>query len=138
VKNRKARIVSDINVTSLVDVTLVLLIIFIISAPFMRAGVRVNLPRAEVRQPHPQQAILIAIDRAGQIFLNQEKIKLEDLAPRIVHLHSRSPDLPILIEGDSTVAYGQVVKIMDGVRRAGIENVGLVLETTGTAGTERQ
>ena len=114
--------------TPLVDVTLVLLIIFMISAPFMRSGVRVNLPKAEARQPHPQRSILITIDGASQIFVNQEKVALETLAPRVMRLRSRFPDLPVLVEGDAAVAYGQVITVMDAVRRAGIENVGLVLE----------
>jgi len=122
------KIVSDINVTPLVDVTLVLLIIFMISAPFMRSGVRVNLPKAEARQPQPQRAILISIDRAGQVFLDQQRVTREDLVARIIVLRQRSPDLPVLVEGDAAVAYGEVIAVMDAVRRAGIENVGLVLE----------
>lgn len=114
--------------TPLVDVTLVLLIIFIISAPFMRSGVRVNLPKAETRQPQPQRAIIITIDRAGQIFLNQERVTMETLPSKILRLRVSAPNLPVLIEGDATVAYGQVIAIMDAIRRAGIDNVGLVLE----------
>jgi biopolymer transport protein ExbD len=122
------KIAPDINVTSLVDVTMVLLIIFIISAPFMRSGVRVDLPKAETRQPQPQRAIIIAIASSGQLFVNQEKVAMENLSAKVTLLHARAPALPVLIEGDAAVAYGQVIKIMDAVRRAGIENVGLVLE----------
>lgn len=114
--------------TSLVDVTMVLLIIFIISAPFIRSGVRVNLPKAEMRESQPQRAIIITIDRTNQIFVNQEKVTLSSLAARVAQLHNSAPSLPILLEGDAAVAYGQVIKIMDTIRRAGIENVGLVLE----------
>jgi biopolymer transport protein ExbD len=122
------KIAPDINVTSLVDVTMVLLIVFIISAPFMRAGVKVDLPKAGAREAQPQRAIIIAIDRANQIFVNQDKVTMEGVAARVVQLRKSSPSLPILLEGDAAVAYGQIVKIMDAVRRAGIENVGLVLE----------
>jgi len=128
VKNRKPRVVSDINVTPLVDVTLVLLIIFIISAPFMRAGVRVDLPKAEARQPQPQQSIIISIDRTGQTFVNQTRVEEAALVPTIMRVRSRSSDLPVLVEGDSAVPYGRVIAVMDAVRRAGIENVGLVLD----------
>ncbi|MCI0699097.1 biopolymer transporter ExbD [candidate division KSB1 bacterium] len=127
-RNRRVKIAPDINVTSLVDVTMVLLIVFIISAPFMRSGVRVDLPKAEARESQPQRAIIIAVDRNGQLFLNQEKVTMENLAAKITQLRDRAPNLPILIEGDAAVAYGQVIKIMDAVRRAGSENVGLVLE----------
>ncbi len=122
------KIAPDINVTSLVDVTMVLLIVFIISAPFMRSGARVDLPKAEIRESQPQRAIIITVDRNGQLFLNQEKVTMENLAAKVTQLRDRAPALPILIEGDAAVAYGQVIKIMDAVRRAGIENVGLVLE----------
>ncbi|MGH7451437.1 MAG: ExbD/TolR family protein [bacterium] len=127
-RSRKVKIAPDINVTSLVDVTMVLLIVFIISAPFMRSGARVDLPKAEIRESQPQRAIIIAVDRTGQLFLNQEKVTMENLAAKVTQLRDRTPSLPILIEGDAAVAYGQVIKVMDAVRRAGIENVGLVLE----------
>jgi biopolymer transport protein TolR len=136
VRSRRVKIAPDINVTSLVDVTMVLLIVFIISAPFMRAGVRVDLPKAEARESQPQRAIIIAVDRAGELFLNQEKVTMENLAVKITQLRARAPNLPILIEGDAAVAYGQVIKIMDAVRRAGIENVGLVLEPEVTPSTK--
>lgn len=123
------KIAPDINVTSLVDVTMVLLIVFIISAPFMRAGVKVDLPKAGARESQPQRAIVIAIDRTNRIFVNQEMVTMENLVTRVVQLHKSSPSLPILLEGDAAVAYGQIIKIMDAVRRAGIENVGLVLES---------
>jgi biopolymer transport protein ExbD len=122
------KIAPDINVTSLVDVMMVLLIIFMISAPFMRAGVKVELPKASARESQPQQAIIIAVDRTNQLSVNAEKITMENLAARVTQLHKSSPNLPILLEGDASVAYGQVIKIMDAVRRAGIANVGLVLE----------
>lgn len=128
------KIAPDINVTSLVDVMMVLLIIFMISAPFMRAGVKVDLPKAGARAAQPQRAIIIAVDRMSQLAVNEEKVTMENLAARVTQLHKNSPELPILLEGDAGVAYGQVVKVMDAVRRAGIENVGLVLEPETTNG----
>jgi biopolymer transport protein ExbD len=107
---------------------MVLLIIFMISAPFMRSGLRVNLPKAIAREPQPQRAIIISLDRTGQIFVNQEKVTVDGLMSKVIQIRSRSPNLPVLVEGDAAVAYGQVIKIMDAVRSAGIENVGLVLE----------
>jgi len=131
------KIAPDINVTSLVDVMMVLLIIFMISAPFMRAGVKVDLPKAGARQSQPQRAVIIAIDRSNQLFVNQEKVTMKNLAARVKQLHNSSPNLPVLLEGDAAVAYGQVIKIMDAVRRAGIENVGLVLEQEPPSQTPR-
>jgi len=117
-------------VTPLVDVMLVLLIIFIISAPLMRSGTKVTLPKAAVResQPQPQRSVLVTIDRSGQAFLNGEKIALAVLGERISALVSRAPEQPVLIEGDTQAEYGKIVAVMDLVRQAGIQNVSLVLE----------
>ncbi|MFQ5630711.1 MAG: ExbD/TolR family protein [bacterium] len=114
--------------TSLVDVTMVLLIIFIIAAPFMRAGVKVDLPKAENRSPQPQEAILVVIDGQKQVFVNQKKVEPKNLAVVVKQLRIASPSLPVLVEGDARVPYGDVIAVMDAVRNAGVENVGLVLE----------
>ncbi|MCA9740680.1 biopolymer transporter ExbD [candidate division KSB1 bacterium] len=115
--------------TSLVDVTMVLLIIFIIAAPFMRAGVKVELPKAENRSPQPREAILIAIDGQKQIYVNQKQVSVDNLSGVVKQLVSAAPQLPVLVEGDAAVPYGEVIALMDAVRNAGVENVGLVLET---------
>lgn len=127
-KKRSSKVISDVNVTSLVDVTMVLLIVFIIAAPFMRAGVKVNLPKAENRSPQPQEAILIVIDSQKQVFVNRKKVNPENLGDIVAQMRSASPELPVLIEGDALVPYGDVIGVMDAVRNAGVENVGLVLE----------
>lgn len=127
-KKRNLRPISDINVTSLVDVTLVLLIIFIIAAPFLRAGVRVELPQAAHRTPHPQDAILIVIDAQRQILVNQQKVTREQLGETVGRLRRERPAWPVLIEGDAAIPYGEVITVMDEVRRAGVDNVGLVLD----------
>lgn len=127
-KKRSSKVISDVNVTSLVDVTMVLLIIFIIAAPFMRAGVKVDLPKAENRSPQPQEAILVVIDGQKQVFVNQKKVEPKNLAVVVKQLRIASPSLPVLVEGDARVPYGDVIAVMDAVRNAGVENVGLVLE----------
>ncbi|MCB9508929.1 MAG: biopolymer transporter ExbD [Deferribacteres bacterium] len=128
-KKRSSKVISDVNVTSLVDVTMVLLIIFIIAAPFMRAGVKVELPKAENRSPQPREAILIAIDGQKQIYVNQKQVSVDNLSGVVKQLVSAAPQLPVLVEGDAAVPYGEVIALMDAVRNAGVENVGLVLET---------
>ena len=128
-KKRSSKVISDVNVTSLVDVTMVLLIIFIIAAPFMRAGVKVELPKAENRSPQPREAILIAIDGQKQIYVNQKQVSVDNLSGVVKQLVSAAPQLPVLVEGNAAVPYGEVIALMDAVRNAGVENVGLVLET---------
>ena len=118
--------------TSLVDVTFVLLIIFIISAPFLRSGLKVDLPKATVRQPQSSRAILITVDRTGAAFVNGEKTSPIEIGAKVSTLHRQNPDQPILIEGDSRAEYGKIVLVLDLVRQRGIENVGLVLEPPST------
>ena len=118
--------------TPLVDVVLVLLIIFIITSPFLRSGAKVDLPRAAVRQPQSQRAVLVTVDRAGQAFVNADQVPLSQIGARVAAALQRSPGLPVLIEGDNKAEYGNIVRVMDLIRQAGVENVGLVLESAAT------
>jgi len=115
-------------VTPLVDVMMVLLIIFIISAPLMRSGTKVVLPKAVVRETQSQRATLVTVDRSGQAFVNGERVALTEIGGRVSALVARAPELPVLIEGDTEAEYGKIVAVMDMVRQAGIQNVSLVLE----------
>lgn len=114
--------------TPLVDVMMVLLIIFIISAPLMRSGTKVTLPKAAVRDSQPQRSVLVTIDRSGEAFLNGERVALTVIGERVAALVQRAPEQPVLIEGDTQAEYGKIVTVMDLVRQAGVQNVSLVLE----------
>ena len=118
--------------TSLVDVTFVLLIIFIISAPFLRSGIEVELPQATTREAQPHRSILITVDRSGQVYVNNDKTEVHTVGMKVKGLLAQTPGLPVLIEGDRASQYGNVVTVMDALRETGIENVGLVLETVTT------
>jgi len=126
-KIQKAKVLSDINVTSLVDVTLVLLIVFMITAPFMRTGVKVELPQAVNKQPHPQKAILVSINAGGIITIDDKEVEMASVAGLISRIRKMSPQKPVLVEGDTKVAYGRIVQVMDEIKSAGVEDVGLVL-----------
>ena len=115
--------------TSLVDVTFVLLIVFIIAAPFLRSGIKVELPQAATREPQPHKAILVTVDRSGKAYVNNEEASPDVIGAKVKSLLQQSPGLPVLIEGDLATQYGKVVQVMDRVRQAGVENVGLILET---------
>lgn len=115
--------------TPLVDVVLVLLIIFIITSPFLRSGAKVDLPRAVVRQPQSQRAVLVTVDRAGQAFVNADRVPLSEIGAKVAAALQRSPGLPVLIEGDNKAEYGNIMRVMDMIRQAGVENVALVLES---------
>jgi len=121
----------EINVTPLVDVMLVLLVIFMITAPLLTQGVNVDLPDA--KSPPMQQNIeplVVSIKENGEIFLQKHAVKIEQLTPRIEAMRKQKPNLPIFIRGDAKTQYGHVAQVMSLLENAGIKKVGLVTEPT--------
>jgi len=119
----------EINVTPLVDVMLVLLIIFMVTAPLLTQGVDVDLPDAA--SPPMQQNVeplVVSIRKNGDIFLQKKVTRLEQLAPRIKAIREQKKDLPVFIRGDSKTPYEHVARVMSALSSAGIEKVGLVTE----------
>lgn len=121
-------LVSDINVTSLVDVAFVLLIIFMITAPIMQGGVDVQLPRAEARPLQPNEGMIVSIDQQGSIYVDDSPLTYDEFRaafPAIVA--SRDPS-GIYLRADRRVPYGVVVRAMAVMQQAGVENLGVVAE----------
>lgn len=119
----------EINVTPLVDVMLVLLIIFMITAPMLTQGVNVNLPKAE--SPPLQQNVeplVVSIRADGTVFLQKKRIALQQLAPRISAMRQQNPELPVFIRGDAKTPYEHIARVMSLLETAGITKVGLVTE----------
>jgi len=119
----------EINVTPLVDVMLVLLIIFMVTAPLLTQGVDVDLPDAA--SPPMQQNVeplVISINKAGDIFLQKKSVQLKQLAPRIKAIREQKKDLPVFIRGDAKTHYEHIARVMSALSSAGIEKVGLVTE----------
>jgi len=120
---------SEINVTPLVDVMLVLLIIFMVAAPLMTVGVPVQLPKtAAPKLPHPKQPVVISIDRQGQPFLEQEPLTPDVMMARLRTLAGEDPSRVVLVRGDRDVPYGRIVEIMGQVSAAGFSKVSLVAQ----------
>jgi biopolymer transport protein ExbD len=126
----KGGIKSDINVTPLVDVMLVLLIIMMLVTPLLQQGVSVKLPLAEntVDKPETQGQTVIAIARDKQLYLNAKPIRETDLAKRLGELLENQKEKIVLIKADEEVEYGVVMSTMDQLRQAGIEDIGLITE----------
>ena len=123
----EARPVADINVTPLVDVMLVLLVIFMVTAPMLTAGVTVDLPRtAAPRLSPPEPPLELGLTQAGGLFLGKEPIAEPALEPRLVELHAASPDRVLHLRADRGIEYGEVLRVMALVQRAGIQRVALV------------
>lgn len=119
---------SEINVTSLVDVTMVLLIVFMITAPLLRSGMQVELPQTVAKEIDPGEAVVLTVDKNGDLFWNKEKINLQVLRERLVKRKASKRLKPILLQGDKEVSYGHVIAVMDLLKELEIEKLGLVLK----------
>ena len=126
---------SEINVTPLVDVMLVLLIIFMVAAPLMTVGVPVQLPKtAAPKVAQPKKPVVISIDESGQPFLDKEPLSPETIAPRLKEFAAQDPSQVVLVRGDRSVPYGRVIEIMGQVSAAGFSKVSLIAQApSGTA-----
>ena len=132
----KKRLVSEINVVPYIDVMLVLLIIFMVTAPLLSTGVKVELPQAEAETipNEDEEPFVVSVDAQGNLYLNDNEeavVQPEDVHRAAVAVLSRNPTLPFLVRGDRAVQYGYVVEAMVLLQKAGVESVGLVTETPG-------
>ncbi len=122
--------VADINVTPLVDVMLVLLIIFMVITPMLQKGISVDLAKAQNYRQMPdddkEDAVEIAITRDGKIFLKTSPITLDEITPKVKDLISGRLDKTVYIRSDARAKYGDVVKVVDNVRSAGVDSLGLL------------
>lgn len=120
---------SEINVTPLVDVMLVLLIIFMVAAPLMTVGVPVQLPKtAAPKVSQPRQPVVVTIDAQGQPFLDKEPLAPETMMPRLRQLASTDPSQVVLVRGDKEVPYGRIIEIMGQINAAGFSKVSLIAQ----------
>ena len=124
--SRGRSVMSEINVTPLVDVMLVLLIIFMVTAPLLQQGIDVNLPQAKGKNLPPEERLSIVIKKGGTIFLNDTQISMADLTKKLAAVSKRNPD--VFLKADKDVPYGLVVQVMGEVKEAGIEKLGMITE----------
>ncbi len=123
------RPMSEINVTPFVDVMLVLLIVFMITAPLLSVGVPVDLPKTRAASLNEsQEPLVITITESGEIYLQEAAIPFENLIPRLVAVTDANPDARIFVRGDRAIAYGRVMEIMGAISAAGFNKVSLVAE----------
>ncbi len=140
-RRRAHRPMSEINVTPMVDVMLVLLVIFMVTAPLLTVGVQVNLPKTKASVISGQdEPLTITVDGEGRIYLQETELELEALAPRLIAITSNNPDVRIFLRGDKTIQYGRVMEVMGTVNGAGFTKVGLITEPLkrGTARKKRK
>ena len=120
---------SQINVTPLVDVMLVLLVIFMVTAPMMQQGVQVNLPKAETKAlPSQEESVIVSMERSGRILINSSEIPAGDLRAKLSDMFANRTKKEVYLKADKDVPYGEVVKTMADIKGAGIERLGMVTE----------
>jgi biopolymer transport protein TolR len=120
---------SDINVTPMVDVMLVLLVVFMITAPLLTAGVPVDLPKTQAAQLTGQdEPLVISVDKSGKAYLQDTAIEDENLGPRLAAITNNRKDARIFVRGDRALAYGRIMEVMGIVNGAGFTKVALVAE----------
>lgn len=123
---RSRTVMSEINVTPFVDVMLVLLIIFMVTAPLLQQGIDVNLPKAKGKSMPPEERITIVIKKDKAIFMNDNHVSVDDLSQKLRAISRLNPN--IFLKADSEVPYGLVVQIMGEIKEAGIEKLGMITE----------
>ncbi len=128
-RRARRKLNSEINVTPLVDVMLVLLIVFMIAAPLLSVGVPVELPKTDAKSlPSKQEPITITVNQGGDIFLQDTEVGLDDLASRLIAIAANGYDERIYLRADEASDYGAVMKVMARVNQAGFSNLGLVTD----------
>ena len=124
---------SEINVTPMVDVMLVLLVIFILTAPLMTSAIRLDLPQTEGGQAGAApQAITLVVDAQGVLYLNDQPIQPDVLRQRLGDVAKRQPDTELELRADQSVPYGRVVEAMGLAQKAGLSRIGFVAQTPST------
>ncbi|HXN55430.1 MAG TPA: protein TolR [Myxococcales bacterium] len=123
------RAMTDINVTPLVDVMLVLLIIFMVTAPLIQSGVKVDLPKASAQQmEHSEEKLVLTITRDRRIFLGDAEIRGDELEQKLSSNARIQKDKELYLHADRSLPYGQVVEVMAVARRAGVESLGMITD----------
>ncbi len=123
------RPMAEINVTPMVDVMLVLLVIFMITAPLLTAGIPVNLPQTKADAlSEPTEPLVVTVNGEGKIYLQETEVPLESLVARLQAITANKPDTKIYVRGDKAINYGRVMEVMGLVKSAGFAQVALIVE----------
>ncbi len=125
---------SEINVTPMVDVMLVLLVIFILTAPLMASSIKLDLPKTDAATAsEAPQFVTLVVDKTGQIFLNDKPIALDALKASLTQTAVKNPDTEVQLRADEAVPYGKVVEVMGAAQKAGLNRIGFVADAPGSA-----
>lgn len=130
-KRHKAQLMAEINVTPFVDVMLVLLIIFMVTAPLMSTGIKVNLPESNVSQLEEEKKedpLQVLVDKKGDLYIQKTRVTFETLGPKLAEISKQNKDVQIYVKGDKDVPYGTVIRAISAINEEGYSKVGLVTQ----------
>jgi biopolymer transport protein TolR len=126
------RPLAEINVTPLVDVMLVLLIIFMVTAPLMTSGVVVDLPKVDARPiNNDSEPLTVSVDAAGKVYLQDQEVPLAEIVPKLMEVARNNPERRIFVRGNKDLAYGRIVEVMSTITQGGFSKVALLSESPG-------
>lgn len=126
-RHKRYSSLAEINITNLVDVTMVLLIVFMLTAPFLQAGVRLSLPKAEAKVIEEQEGVTISVDEEGKIFIGKRFVEWEEFAAELRKELENNPPR-VFLRGDKNTKYGVVMRVIARIKMLGIEDLGLIAE----------
>ena len=138
IETRHRRFMAEINVIPLVDVVLVLLVIFMVTAPMLYRGIDINLPKSATNTIKPETRAVLSIERDQRLYLDKDPISIVQLERKLRALKDQSSEVSIFLRADREVPYGTVVQVMDSIKKAGIEKLGMVTEPTGAERVSEQ
>jgi biopolymer transport protein TolR len=124
--NRHRDVLSEINVTPFVDVMLVLLVIFMVTAPLLQQGIDVNLPHAKGKDLPPEERITLIVKKGGFIYMNDNPVSMTEMRKKLEAIGKLNPN--VFLKADKDVPYGFVVEVMSEIKEAGIEKLGMITE----------
>ena len=134
IHRRKSHPMAEINVTPMVDVMLVLLVIFMITAPLLTVGVPVDLPKtAAPAIQDPTEPLVVSVTKEGKIFLQEAELTVEQLGPRVAAISNNNPDVRIFIRGDQAVNYGAIAQVLGQLTSAGFRHLALISDSAAPA-----